>query len=133
VFIDDRIRRFAGDLLLGAGTLGVSAVIVLGADPVGAAAALAAVQSDVTCATTGTTACLSANNTKSGIGVLGASKTGTDVLGFTTGNGGQSVGGFSKNGQAGQRMAVTSAFAAAHVALPVIPKMNPVQLPMLER
>jgi len=88
LFIDDRIRRFAGDLLLGAGTLGISAVVVLGADPVGAAAALAAVQSGVTCATTGTTACVNANNTKSGISVLGSSKTGTGVRGTSNSNNG---------------------------------------------
>jgi len=80
MLFDNRIRRFAGGTILGAGTLGASVSAVLtAAHPAAAAAVVAAVQSAVTCATTA--ACVSGTNTSSGIGVLGASNTGTGIRG----------------------------------------------------
>jgi membrane protein YqaA with SNARE-associated domain len=77
----DRIRLIASDIVLGAVVFGAAILASVSADPAGAAAALAAVQSTVSCATTGTTPCVSGTNTSSGIGVLGASNTGTAVRG----------------------------------------------------
>jgi hypothetical protein len=97
MFLHHRIRRVAGDIVLGAGALGASATIVIGAThPAAAAAALATVQSAVACATTGTTPCVSGTNSSSGIGVLGASNTGTGIRGTSNTNNG--VKGSSKTG-----------------------------------
>jgi hypothetical protein len=87
--IKKHISRFAGGTFLGIGVLGTSAAAILGAaHPATAAAVLAAVQNAVTCATTGTTPCVSVTNTSSGIGSLGASNTGAGVRGTSNSNNG---------------------------------------------
>jgi hypothetical protein len=97
VFFKILIRRISGDPFLGVGVLGTSAAALLFATPPAAAAAvLAAAQSAVTCASTGTTPCVTGTNSSSGIGAIGASNTGTGVRGTSNTNNG--VKGTSKSG-----------------------------------
>jgi hypothetical protein len=74
---------------LGAATLAVTvlgaaaAVTLSNAFPAVAAGAIAAVTT-VSCSVTGANWCISGNNTSSGIGVIGTSKTGTGLRGTST-------------------------------------------------
>lgn len=78
---DRRIRQ------LGAATLGVAvlgtAAATLSANPAIAAGVITAVTT-VSCSVTGANWCISGNNSSSGIGVIGVSKTGTGLRGTST-------------------------------------------------
>jgi len=118
-----RVSPWLGRLLFGVALFGTGAATALVAThPAAAASALEAIQTTVTCATTGTTPCQSFNNTKSGIGVLGTSATGTGVRASSQGGvamkatstSGEGIFGESTSsyGVAGQSLSNTSAGVA---------------------
>jgi hypothetical protein len=78
-----RIRRAAAVTSLGVALAGGATFATLSADPALAAGVIAAVTT-TTCSVTGANWCISGNNTSSGIGVIGTSKTGTGLRGTST-------------------------------------------------
>jgi hypothetical protein len=77
-----RTRRF-GVAALGVTIMGGAAAATLSANPAAAAGIITAVTT-VSCSVTGANWCISGNNTSSGIGVIGTSKTGTGLRGTST-------------------------------------------------
>ncbi len=82
---NQRKARVARVVAYGAVTLGAAATIAAQTHPAAAAEIFAAVNSAITCATTG--ACVSGTNTKGGYGVEGTSKAGYGVFGLSKGTG----------------------------------------------
>ncbi len=78
--IDPRNRRLR-TIALGAAVLGAAGTVL--AHPAAAAGVITAVTT-VSCSVTGAHWCISGNNTSSGIGVIGTSKTGTGLRGTST-------------------------------------------------
>jgi hypothetical protein len=97
------IGRVARKLFVAVGVCS-AAMVALGSltHPAAASAVLAAVQSAVSCASTGTTPCVSGTNTSSGIGVLGSSNTGTGLRGSSSTNNGLKATSTSGDGVLGE-------------------------------